>query len=286
MSNKESSAAFDSEEGTSEFLRFLSEELDLLDKARERCLKEKGELWDVLNPLIFTMVDSLRSVTWLAESYKVRDCFVLSRVVVETSINLCFICAEGETAARRAMSHARQKSYRDLERKSEINGQTIDISWSGKSSQVIDPDLQKDIDDFTHKNGRENTSWTPETVNQKLEIISKKYGAKKSGSLQWAFFTIYRHASEIAHGTYFGSIYIFGRTLPSSKVETQEDLLKHLRGHLNMLCLMMGGAISATLEILATELSDLGKIAKDADQAIYALKFPGVKLVPEEPKEI
>ena len=272
---------FSSEEGMEKCLWLLNTEIELLHLARMKCLKEKSDLWNVVNPLLFAVWDSSRTMTLLVDNYKVRDSYVVARVVVESLINICFIFAEGENAAIRAMSHARQKSYRNLERESQINDLGISVSWSGKDKIEVDNDLQNALDEFTHRNGREKTSWTPETVNQKLEIISAKYGSKKSGSLQWAFFSIYRHASEIAHGTYFGSLYIYGRMEPVQEELTHENFIRNQRNHINLLALMIGGAISAMLEILSSELSGLEEIATLSTQAISALDLFKVEETPE-----
>lgn len=273
MPNEKYAGEFYSEDAFQALLQLLRDEHQCLNKARELCLKQHSEQWVVLNHLIYSMYDSLESVTWLASSHKLRDCYVVGRVVVETAVNLAFVCAQGECAAQRALSHARQKWYRNLDRQSEINGLKLNLHCTAKDSIIVDEKLQKDIDAFTHRNGRENTSWTPETVNQRLEIISQKYGKKKSGDLQWAFFSIYRHASEIAHGTLFGAMYTLGRM---EDIQSQDDFVNHQRGQANLLCLMLGGVVSATIGILALELEELSDLADESDQIIKGVKIPGI----------
>ena len=48
-----------------------------------------------------------------------RDCFSVCRSIVELAVNVCYICADGETAAERAEKHAQQKAVRDLDRASQ-----------------------------------------------------------------------------------------------------------------------------------------------------------------------
>jgi hypothetical protein len=68
-----------------------------------------------------------------------RDCYSIARSVVEVAANICYIIAEGPAAAELAMRHARQKSYRDLERESKIG----DSSSPAKLTRVPSMDSKR-----------------------------------------------------------------------------------------------------------------------------------------------
>src|SRR5205807_4645398 len=132
----------------------------------------------------------------------------------EAIVNTCFIMAEGKAAADRARRHAHQKSYRDLDR--EICGTGLRLVSTAKDEQASNPGLQADLALFTHRNGRENIQWTDENIPERIATIERKYGRASATGLRFALFAIYRHSSEIAHGSLFGALFSLGLTLPGT----------------------------------------------------------------------
>lgn len=144
----------------------------------------------------------------------VRDAFILARSVIEGLINVCYILGEGSEAAKRAESHAKQKSVRDLDRSLEVSDFRISLRWAGADELEIDADLQSALDEFTSKKGREITEWAEDKLGVRLEKIAHRFGKEVEVRLVSAFFAIYRHASELSHGTFFGSLFFLGKTSP------------------------------------------------------------------------
>jgi len=70
---------------------FLKCQVELLEVAKKRILEEKEEPWPTIHPLIFAVIDSTKSILTLAQDWRLRDCYVIARVVYETIINICFI---------------------------------------------------------------------------------------------------------------------------------------------------------------------------------------------------
>lgn len=158
--------------------------------------------------------------------YETRDCFIIARSIVESMINCCFILAEGPEAASRAIRHARQKAFRDLTRDSKIA--TSRIRLSGLSVPRVEDiqGLEDDLKEFSHRSGSENRNWTSKSVDERIRVAGEKFGGEILTKLHIARFSIYRHSSEIIHGTFFGSAFWAGFLSPSSAPKSDEDFTR------------------------------------------------------------
>jgi hypothetical protein len=70
--------------------------------------------------------------------------------------------------------------------------------------------------------------------------VGSELGGSTQELLHWLRFMVYRHASEILHGTHFGACYLLGLTDPRQHEDAQ-SLADHL-GHHNMMVLMVAFA--------------------------------------------
>lgn len=269
-SDRMNDSKFGSIEATHNLWLFFNKELDVFKKVRQISLNEDNGLWSVLIPLIYAIEDSSESLSLLANKGKTRDCFVIARVIFETIVNACFICAQGEEAANKVRRHSLQKSYRDLDRELEINARKLTLHWTGTVDPSQDPELQASIKEFTAKSGREITSWTPESVKEKIEQISQKYGPRVVYGLQFGLFAIYRHASEIVHGTLFGALFILGLTAPKAP-QSQEELAYQQRGQLSMILMMLGLSLSSMILVLSEHIV-LGELVDESEALVDSLK--------------
>ena len=263
---------FGSIEATHRLWQFYAKQTQLLEKARMSVLQEHTERWSVLKPLLYAVVDTSGSILSLAQTGKVRDCFVLARTAFETIVNICFICAKGDKTVQRAKNHALQKAYRDLSRELDISGYKLSVKWNGEINPADNSELQAALAEFTSKKGREITSWTPETVQQQVEVIDSIYGKHVSTRLQFALMSIYRHASEIAHGTFFGALFALGLTSPSGAPKTPEELQNQQRQNLSMLLMMLGLSASTLIIVLAKEKASLTDLVTEAEKEVSELQ--------------
>jgi Family of unknown function (DUF5677) len=272
---EEKSSQFGSIEATNNLWLLFKKSLELLDQSRLLLAQENSlELpkQTVLNALLYAATDTSRSILHLAHTGHTRDSFVLARTAFETIVNICFVCAKGNEVAKRADRHADQKAYRDLTRILQISEQKVTIKWQGNIDLDKYQNLKESIAEFTSKKGREITSWTPETVEKEIEAIGEKYGNSISLNLQFALIAIYRHASEIAHGTYFGALFALGMTSPDGVPESREELETYDRGNMSMVLLMLSISISSLLSILAKEMPFTRKYSNELRRAINELK--------------
>src|SRR5688500_10920835 len=110
-------------------------------------------------------------------------------------------CDRPGDVARSCAAPHNAKALRDLERRVEIAGaEVVSLLWSGADEILASRAAQEVLQEYTSKTGREITSWTPETVKERLEAIDRRFGRDTARGLIFGIL-IYRHASEIAHGT-------------------------------------------------------------------------------------
>ena len=175
---------------------------------------------------------------------------------METIINVCFIYAQGTEAAEKISRHAEQKSIRDLERELRFNTSRIRLKWEGQDELVLKEEVKQALNEFTTTTGKDERKWTPENLIKRLEVIASKYEARVGTSLAFGIFSIYRHASEILHGTLFGVLFVLGFTKPNWKPIEKTELEKLHVGNLQMLLIILGFNISALILVLSVELDN------------------------------
>lgn len=197
---------------------YLEDSFKILNDAHVKIAKtainstKNNELNMALFPLTTCITDSNRSYIILSTNRCLRDAYLTARTILETILNIGYISCEGVPAAEKAVNHARQKTYRDLDRILKTKHLEIHIGITDFKNLKIDKDLQKAYDSYTTSKGKENRKWTDESIFSKIEIIHNSYGDDISGKLTWSLFHIYRYASEVAHGTLFNALHMAGLT--------------------------------------------------------------------------
>jgi hypothetical protein len=183
-----------------------------------------------------------------------RDCFSICRSIVELAVNVWYILAEGEGAASRAQRHASQKAIRDLDRKSTVGDETIDLRSAALSNLKLPQEVEDSIAEFTSLSGREK-GWTDLNIDARCKRISHVLGGKVLTPLHWARFAVYRHSSEILHGTFFSAAFFMGLTEPTGPPASPKEWLNRISGqHLMLLMstvlslLAVARAVNATFD--------------------------------------
>lgn len=250
-----------SEKSAAEVWNFLNKQIDLLHKTKKIVLEQKEEPWITIHPLIHAVIESSSSILTLAQDNKLRDCYALGRVVLETIINIGFIYAKGKESAEQMQKHAIQKEIRGYERESKIGDMILKIERNPKIDLSQDEELMLAVEAFTGKKGQELTKWTPEGIIKRLEVINSEYGKKIAGDLHFALISIYRNASEVIHGTYYGSLFsIGGISLP----KTREELTAYIRSSMSLLLMMLGASSGSLIRIISKEIQ-IETILKDSE---------------------
>ena len=91
---------------------------------------------------------------------------------------------------------------------------------------------------------------------QRIEKIEKKFGAKKVSSLRFALFSIYRDASEVIHGTYYGTLVGLGGTELGKVPTSEEEWFQRKREHFCLLYMMLGNLLCDFIYVLIQTTDD------------------------------
>lgn len=234
-------------------------------------LARRPSIQRVLVPMLQAPGSSSHSIVNLSEKpgLQTRDCFSVSRSVVELAVNICYILASGEEAAERAERHAEQKFFRDLERESAIGSQTIRLKFGGQGELEMPSEIREMISEFTARSGREK-GWTDLSVDARCEEVGQKLGEQVLTPLHWARFAVYRHSSEILHGTLFGVLFFPGFTDPTGRPTSVSDWLARIAQQNLMILMSAALAITAVLRALASSL-DVPHLAASANNLMDEL---------------
>lgn len=176
--------------------------------------------------------------------------------------------------ADRAMTHALQKSYRDLSRDMKVGSMNISLRWQGEVDIENIPELREALDEFSTKAGSEVRQWTPENIETRLAAIASRYSTYVSTNLQFATFGIYRHSSEVLHGTLFGAMFSIGLLPFVGSPKSKEEVATYMRQNLNMVLILLGGGISALIHVLSDGLDTDNLAAKSMSLARELKSLP------------
>lgn len=251
---------------------------DLVDKVMKRRNGQDGEPLTSLFPFLDSIRMSSKSFAMLVRADALRDSYVIGRMIYETAINAAFVATDPEALFARATRHANQKSLRDLVRTIEIAGTALFKFEHSAANQLMNEPAHKQwLDEFTSRSGREITSWTPENVQQRLEAVYARFGEDAVKGLAFGLL-MYRHASEIAHGTLYGTLFSWGATEIGRSLRSPADLALFRRLELRHLLKLVCFSLESLVRVLAiaTARQDLGAAAKDAFVMYYAARGRGV----------
>lgn len=161
---------------------------DLLIEIKDKSLESKLNTAGMVFPFIDSIVESSKSLRLLAKEELLRDPYVISRMIYETSINACFLLTEPEKLFVQMQTHAKQKALRSLVRIIEISGEKLfEYKPNGVDRYLEHPTHQEWLNEFTYKSGKEITSWTPENVQQRVEAVYLKFGHESIEGLHLGF---------------------------------------------------------------------------------------------------
>lgn len=191
--------------------------------------------------LLLGISDSLESLSVLAKINKMRDCYVISRMLYETSINVLYITATNFQAMDEMIEYTKQKTTFESARSISIDKTTVSFVFDGKNHSV----------GF----GKENSidmkgdprDWTKQNLSRRINSINKKYGDMVTHFLQVAHLTIYRTSSDIVHGTLYGMRHSLGIVNKKDESFSIEGMLNHNFGAIITLLLNVSNCIYAIL---------------------------------------
>lgn len=229
----------------------LDSQIDLIKRVQIAARKPSSPDLDLLFPLLDSIDESTSTVQLLVRRFAIRDAYVIARVVYETSINACFILTNPADLSVRAKRHAKQKVLRDLERTIEVLGdRLLHIKYADADKMMAIDSSQELLQEFTSKSGREITSWTPENVQKRMEAIYETFGRNSSIGLALGIL-LYRHASEIAHGTLFGTLFSWGAMSPGPPIKVEADIQAFRVDQGRLILKLIGFVLGSVVQITA-----------------------------------
>jgi Family of unknown function (DUF5677) len=153
-----------------------------------------------------------------------KDGYPLARAIIEGAVNIAYLMANDPEVSRKAQRHAEVRAFRDLSRQEVIGGWTINAGYRGLIPSDEVKRLEAMAAEFTTTKGREK-DWTDLSVRQRLDAAALVFKSTALLSLNVSVFNIYRHASEVMHGSYYGALMIWGLTVPGPP-KTERDAFR------------------------------------------------------------
>src|SRR5690606_20869907 len=107
-------------------------------------------------------------------------------------------------------------------------------------------------------------------MQQRLNAIYLMFGAGPTRGLAFGLL-LYRHASEIAHGTLYGTLFSWGAAEPGRPLTSAEDLGRYRRAELRHVLKLVCFTLESLIRVVSKTLnaSDLGVSANDARKKYY-----------------
>lgn len=225
-----SSPAEDPKEPREELRAFLYSQTRILDalitalttKMDEGLADDDRTILNITLLMVQSLGVSFHSILKLTDTrdMAIRDAYGIARSSSELAVNVCFIVATGAETARRAERHALQKSFRDLDRSGSIGGFEFAIKRTEMPKIEEVPGLSEAISEFSDRKGREVRDWTPLSLSERIKAVQIPY-ERCALALTGAVLSIYRHSSELLHGTYFGVVHFWRASRPPAKTRAE-----------------------------------------------------------------
>lgn len=140
----------------------------------------------------------------------------------------------------------RQKRWRDLNREGSIGDLRVTVvRHIGRHANEFSG-LEDALAEFTDRKGRESRTWTKLSLEERIAAISNL--DRRAGiAFGSAVFAIYRPASELLHGSYYGVNYFWqgSRDVPANTPEDFNELwvTEHFITLLSCLFFAVSGAV-------------------------------------------
>lgn len=169
------------------------------------------DVLQILSPMLFGISISADNIRKLCgpDLLGVRSAFCVGRSLLESCINVLYVMTAGPDVAASCKQHALQKSIRDLQREITIGDATLRHAI-GEYHQGSDPQIDAALVAFTTTRGKERRAWTDLTVDQRIDIVFDRLHRQAGVFLKGAMMMLYRHSSELIHGSYFGEAFWLG----------------------------------------------------------------------------
>jgi len=129
---------------------------------------------------------------------------IIARALVERTINLAYLAFCPEEEFQRWIEYSQQKEFRLLNRHQKAGNMEFHLGI--ELPPDIAPDLERLVENFTGRSGRENTRWSKLTMNERLGAVETFFDGAPTlvARLLQALTAVYAEGAEGQHGTPLG----------------------------------------------------------------------------------
>ncbi|AOO66567.1 DUF5677 domain-containing protein [Sulfurospirillum halorespirans] len=199
----------------------FDKQIKIFKEACEYILHTDTKYSEELFLLLLGISDSLESLSVLSKINKMRDCYVISRMIYETTINVLYISATNFEAMKDMIEYTKEKSKFESARSIATDKEAVFFAFDG----------EKHIISFSKNNPinmkGDPRDWTGVNISNRINLINKQYGDMVARFLQIAHLTIYRTSSDIVHGTLYGMRHSLGIVNRKNQSFSVEGMINH-----------------------------------------------------------
>jgi len=206
----------------------------------------------VLHAFALCLFEDIQAYIEAINNKRLRVAIMLARPIFEGSINAMRVAVGDEEASRRAVAHWEQKAFRDLDRKSEIGACSLSFRSSALGNIDVPDSTIDAVNEFSRKNGKEIMEWGNEDLINRIDLVMRQLDTRASFHIHMAFSGIYRHSSDVLHGTFAGAMHALGwRYLKEGKGSVG---LKNRTESIAIVSMSVAQIVSVCVEVLASRL--------------------------------
>lgn len=226
----------------------FDKQIKIFKEACEHILHTNTKYSEELFLLLLGISDSLESLSVLSRINKMRDCYVISRMIYETTLNVLYIAATNFEAMKDMIEYTKEKSKFESARSISTDKETVFFVFDGEKHTV----------GFSKNNPinmkGDPRDWTGVNISNRINLINKQYGDMIARYLQIAHLTIYRTSSDIVHGTLYGMRHSLGIANKKDQTFSVERMLNHNFGTIITLMLTVSQCVYSILFAFNEEL--------------------------------
>lgn len=224
---------------------------------------------DKPDALLFSLLTHFGAISKLVQNGYIPEAYPLARSFFEKCVNYCYlnICSENEYENQ--LSWTRQKMVRAIYTKQKAFKNINHEIPLPELSEIIK--VNDDLKKFTGKRGGEKYGWTEVSIYKRIQLIKNSLDSFPIEMYLLTMNRFYEDASEVIHGTLYGSLFYTG--IFWGVRETQETSDKRLVVMALEIFFFLGYIINGILEVSLTIVpsDELLKQSKDAFSKLTAI---------------
>lgn len=226
----------------------FDKQIKIFKEACEHILHTDTKYSEELFLLLLGISDSLESLSVLSKINKMRDCYIISRMIYETTINVLYIAATNFEAMKDMIEYTKEKSKFESARSISTDKEAVFFTFDGEKHTV----------GFSKNNPinmkGDPRDWTEVNISNRINLINKQYGDMVARYLQIAHLTIYRTSSDIIHGTLYGMRHSLGIVNKKDQSFSVEGMINHNFSTIITLMLTVSQCVYSILFAFSKEL--------------------------------